>query len=465
MVEVSAANRRRIGLWILLLACIVFTVRGFRGEPTFLWSRDFKPLYSGARCLMHNHNPYDGDALKLEYVQAGGELNDLQPFAAHYALYPPPAFFLVLPFAIFRWHVAHLLFLAVSAGMLSAAALLVANFCRAFSPLLVPILISIFLIGANALMMLAQPAMISIGLCVIGVVLLLQRRHVAVAILCFSFSLVLKPQTGAFVWLCFFVSSRFRAKAITIFAITLLLCIPGTVWVSFTPACAHWVQDLRGNLKNTELPGSLSDPGPGDLLAYNMTTLQTVLSLIHDDKHFYNPVSWGISGVLLLLILAAARKPGLTDEQQLYAIAALTCLSMLPFYHRTYDAKLLLLCFPALAVVLHRAVQSWRRRIEPADGETTWHQALAWSALAAVLCVLLENDRYTYRLNDMMDGPDSQHLLKTIFFLRNFPIILLAEAIMYWALLQFSSGDQKQSNAGQAPPALAASTPKKEIYQ
>ena len=454
MLEISAVNRRRIGLVILVLACIGFTVRGFRSEPTFLWSRDFKPLYSGARCLLHNRNPYDGEALKLEYTQAGGDLNDMQPFAPHYALYPPPAFFLALPFAVFRWHVAHLLFLAVSAGMLSAAALAVAHFCRTLSPLLVPILISVFLIGANALMMLAQPAMIAIGLCVIGVVLLLQHKQTAFAVLCFSLSLVLKPQTGAFVWLFFFVNAKYRAKAVTVFAVTILLCIPGIVWASVTPASAHWVQDLRANLHNTELPGSLSDPGPGDLLAYNMTTLQTVVSLVHDDKHFYNPVSWGICGVLLLLMLAVARKPRLSQEQELYAVAALTCLSMLPFYHRTYDAKLQLLCFPALAVVLHRAVLSWR--------QGKLQQTIGWSALTAALCVLLENDRYTYRLNALMDEPDPQHLIKSILLLRNFPIILLIQAIIYLLLLQFAGS--LETTTGPAP-AIAATLPRKEIFQ
>jgi hypothetical protein len=414
---------------ILVLISIVFAVRGFQSEPKFFWSRDFKPLYAGARCLLHNRNPYDGEALRMEYQQAGGDMRDPTPFQPHYSLYPPPAFVLMMPFALFKWQVAHYLFLGVSAGLLIAASFLVASLCAPMSPIMLPILIGIFLLGANSMMMLAQPSMIAIGLCVIGTVLLLQRRYTALAIISFSLSLALKPHTGAFVWLYFFAHPRYRSKAVSIFAVTVLLCLPGVIWVSVMPASAHWLQELRANLKTFDVPGALSDPGPRDLDAYNMTTLQTILSLVRDDKAFYNPASWGVSGVLLLFILAVVRKPRLSYDQQVFAIAALTCLSMLPFYHRTYDTKLLLLCFPALAVVVHRVAVSWKNR------EGSWSPALLWTGVAAVLCILLENDRYSYKLDSMMHGPDPQHLLKTILLIRNVPVILLIQAIAYLVLL------------------------------
>ena len=437
MMEVSAENRRRIGFLILALACIGFTVRGFASERLFFWSRDFKPLYAGARCLLHHRNPYDADALRLEYTQAGGSLVDLQPFQPHYALYPPPALFVVMPLALLPWEPAHLLFLAASAGLITMASFVVAALCSAFSPLLVPVLISIFLIGANTSMMLAQPALIAIGLCVIGVGLLLQQKHTALAVFCFALSLTLKPQTGSFVWLYFFVVARYRVKAVAIFALVLLLCAPGIVWASVTPASAHWLQDLRANLKITELHGSLSDPGPGDALAYNITTLQTIVSLVRDEKPFYNVVSWSVCGVLLVWMFVLVRRNGLSHEQEFFAIAALTSLSLLPIYHRTYDAKLQLLCFPALAVVLHRAVASWKER-RSSITETTWPSLPGWSVLAIALALLLENDRYSYRLNAMMHAPDPRHLLRSIVLLRNFPLILLTEAVLYLALLQFA---------------------------
>jgi hypothetical protein len=428
MMDASAVSKK-IGWAILYLASLLFAVRGFYSQSHFLQSRDFKPLYAGARCILHHENPYDDEALRREFILAHGDMRDPEPLAPHYLLYPPPALFLVLPFALFQWPVAHLLFLAALAALLVAASFLIADLCMPYSPILLPVLISVFLLGANQLMILAQPAGPAIGLCVLGAVLLLKQKHIGFAVLCFSLSLTIKPHLGALIWLYFAIDRRFRMQAVLIAALTVLLCLPSVLWLSFTPASAHWMHDLQQNLKITELKGALSDPGPGNLKAYYITTLQTVVSLFNDNKAFYTGVTWLICGTLFVLWLIALLRIAPSRERDFFALATMSCLSMLPMYHRAYDTKLLLLCFPALALVFHQARLHWMQR----SGK--WTGFVGWSTMAAVLVVLIENDRYNYRLYAAMSGPDPAHLLKTIVLLRNIPVALLLQAILYLALL------------------------------
>lgn len=437
------ANRRTLGLLILSLASIFFAVRGFHSQAQFLQSRDFKPLYAAGRCILHNKNPYDDDMLRSEYIQAGGDTRDMEPLGPHYLLYPPPALVLVLPFAFFSWPAAHLLFLTACAGLLIAASFLVADLCISDSPILLPVLISIFLLGANQLMILAQPAGPAIGLCVIGAVLLLRQKHDRLAVLCFSMSLILKPHLGAMVWLYFFITRKYRSRALAIAAITVLFCLPVVLWFSVMPVSAHWVHALQINLRGTELKGGLSDPGPGNPRAYFITTLQTVVSLFNDSKPFYSSVTWGICGGLFLLWLGAIRKTSASLDRDVFALATVTCLSMLPIYHRAYDTKLLLLCFPALAAVYRQARATWRPPLSSAmEKPFRWGGSLLWAGIAVVLVILLENDRYNYRLYAMMAAPDPAHLLRTILLLRNVPVTILMLTVLYLVLLWGISGEQ-----------------------
>ena len=451
MAAVSAKNKQRIGALLLLVASLVFVVRGFRSESGFLWSRDFKPLYAGARCLLHNQDPYDVNALRQQYVQGGGDLEDMQPFQPHYSLYPPPGFFLVTPLALLPWPIAHVVFLVISAALMVTASFLVAWLCLADSPILVPALIGVFLIGGNQLMMLAQPAGPAIGLCVIGVVLLLRQRYKWLAIIAFSLSLALKPHTGALVWLYFFLTRRYRASAVKTAAVTVAICMVAVLWVSFMPASIHWVHELRENLKATELHGALSDPGPLDIEAYWITTLQTVFSVIRDNKAFYNTVSWTLSTALLLMWFAAIRRSPQSRERDMFAIACITCLSMLPIYHRAYDTKLLLLCFPAIAIVLREALERWSLATRHAAEQ---RNAILWTILAGMLIVLVENDRYSYRLIATMPRPDPAHLVKSILVLRNVPLILMAESLLYLGLLWNTARLHTDRSAALSEPAV-----------
>ena len=100
--------------------------------------------------------------------------------------------------------------------------------------------------------------------------------------------------------------------------------------------------------------------------------LQAALSLIRDDAHFFNPAAYAICGMLLLIWSAKTLRSRFSLRLAWFAIAAISALTILPVYHRTYDARLLLLTVPACAIL-------WKE-----GGPLGWC-ALALNAAAIVL--------------------------------------------------------------------------------
>lgn len=80
-------------------------------------------------------------------------------------------------------------------------------------------------------------------------------------------------------------------------------------------------------------------------------SLQAAFSVLRDDPHFYNPMSYLVSGALLLVWAIKTVRTRFTQEGAWLALAAVSALSLLPVYHRAYDAKLLLLAIPACAML------------------------------------------------------------------------------------------------------------------
>jgi hypothetical protein len=148
--------------------------------------------------------------------------------------------------------------------------------------------------------------------------------------------------------------------------------------------------------------------------------LQTVASVFHDDPRVYNPITYVVCGTILLawLIVVLRSRPS-RDENAFFAIVSVAALSMLVTYHRSYDAKLLLLSIPACAML-------W------AEGG-----AIAWMALLIgvggviftadlPLAVLMHLTRHLYSPAAGLAGKTAVALLT-----RPAPLILLVTAIFY----------------------------------
>ena len=100
--------------------------------------------------------------------------------------------------------------------------------------------------------------------------------------------------------------------------------------------------------------GQRERPGPDSLTFRSPDTvisLQSTFSLICDEPEFYNLASYLTCGLLLLAGAIRTLQSPFTKQNAWFALASVASLSLLPVYHRAYDAKLLLLTVPACALL------------------------------------------------------------------------------------------------------------------
>jgi hypothetical protein len=209
----------------------------------------------------------------------------------------------------------------------------------------------------------------------------LKGRIVPVGILCLAISLALKPQDAGLVWLYFLMSRGvYRKRALQTLVLTIVLCLPTVLWV--THISPHWPQEMRSNFSAFTVQGGINDPGPASTGAHGIVKvidLQTVVSFFRNDPRVYNFVSYLVCGPLLLVwaITTLLRRP--TLARTWLGLASIAALSMLPVYHRQYDAKLLLLTIPACAMLWAEGGPLGRLALVITTGGVALNADLPWA--------------------------------------------------------------------------------------
>ena len=82
-----------------------------------------------------------------------------------------------------------------------------------------------------------------------------------------------------------------------------------------------------------------------------MVNLQTVFSGFWSDPRIYDAATYLVFGPLLLIWILTILRSRLSITSAWLALAAIAPLTMLPVYHRQYDAKLLMLTVPGCALL------------------------------------------------------------------------------------------------------------------
>jgi hypothetical protein len=348
---------------VALLVCIGLSavysivVRQHAGKITLMC--DFGEIYFGARCALHGQDPYDANALFHEFAVEGGELpsNPARAKMAHSILslefYLPVALLLAVPLAVLPWVIAQNVWMLLIAGSLALAAFLVWDLGAEAAPDIWFLLTCFMLVNCEGLLLDGNAAGISVGLCVVASWCFVRRRHQWAGVLLLALALCFKPHDAGFVWLYFLLAGGlFRKRALQTLAVVAILAIAALLWI--TPTSPHWPQEIHSSLATVTAHGGTFDPGLSGTTnsgAGQIVDLQAVLSIFWDNPAFYNLTTWIVFGVLLLVwaLVTILRRP--TRNSTLYAFAAISALSMLPVYHRTNDARLLLLAIPACAIL------------------------------------------------------------------------------------------------------------------
>ena len=349
----TKSGARRDGLMLLLLGSVVFVLLGLAlesasHEPLV----DFRVMYYPARCLVQHGDPYnEAQVLSLYRAMGGDSPSDsekVRQIATRY-IYLPTAFCFTVPFALLPWGPAHILWLTLTLGGLIFASCLVWSLAADYAPLAAGALVCLFLANSELLIISTNAAGIVVSLCAVAVWCFLRNRYVPAGILCLALALAVKPQDSGLVWLYLLLAGGVvRKRALQTLLVTAVLSLPAILWVSH--AAPGWAQEWQSNVAVLSARGGISDPGPTSLGGHglaNVISLQSALSVLRDDPRFYNPASYLVCAPLLLAWGFVTLRSRFTQAGAWLALAAVAGLTMLPVYHRQYDAKLLLLAIPA----------------------------------------------------------------------------------------------------------------------
>ncbi len=349
-------NLRRNGLvWVLLCAAISILWGISIGRGGNAWI-DFRAIYAGTRCLIHEHNPYNVSDLKSEYLSEDGQRPPDSPYyldvIVHY-INMPTTFVVVAPFAMFSWGPAHILWILVTGCAFVLAILLMWHTGAGYAPQVSTFLACVLALNCASIFAAGNTAGIVVGLCVIAVWCFLENRFVWIGVVCFGLSLAIKPHDAGLIWLYFILAGGAnRKRALASAAITAVIGLTAIVWVWHV--APHWIHDWSLNFAATSARGGINEPGPNAMLGhsiYAVVDLQAAISIFRDDPRFYNLVSYVFCGTLLLVWSIWTLRTRISIPRAWLALAAVTAFTLLITYHRPWDAKLVMLAIPTCCML------------------------------------------------------------------------------------------------------------------
>jgi hypothetical protein len=138
-----------------------------------------------------------------------------------------------------------------------------------------------------------------------------------------------------------------------------------------------------------------------------IANLQTIVSIFRDDAAFENQVVWVAFGCLFIVWAYITVRARAGMEKDLLGVASIAVMSLLPIYHRHYDARLLVLIFPAMALLTTRRGLS-----------------AAVAVLSAVAFIALSHPDRVVAGVELVD-PESLGRVRFLVFYRSLPLLLV----------------------------------------
>jgi hypothetical protein len=432
-VQKPQAAKKKLAVFIMLLfasavamAWGLIVTHGARGIIL-----DYQMADIGARCLLRHCDVYNQRDMTRFYLENGGQrvastsAGDTPHYAAAIQVYPPTAELFFAAFALFPWNIACVLWTGLITLLMPIAAFLMWDVAHTDAPDLPFYLAWFLLVNSGGMLAGGNPAGLAVSLCVISTWCFLHHRFTTLGVLCMAISLAIKPHDSGLIWLyLLLLGTIYRKRALQSVLVVALLALAAIAWVG--TVSPHWIQELNSNLA---VNGS-NDPVGHAAIA--MVNLQTVVAFFRNDPRFYNLVTCAVCAPLILLCLILTLRSDRSRKGIWLGMAAITVLSLLPLYHRPYDAKLLLLTLPACAIL-------WAE-----GGSTRW---LALFFTTAGIIVTSEIPLIILQIAPAREGSGFANRSLALLTTRPAPLILLPEALFYlWIFVRHNSNQRISSS-------------------
>lgn len=358
--DTSESNSRIARDWrsLLCLALILaagaeFVVRGpIRAVQNSTQFNDFLSPYIQADAWTRGLDPYSPQTLLRLWPPQASHLQFVPREVADGSIiakrgiptaYPITSLVLVAPLSWLPWNLAYGLWFAINLalfGLMLSVLVELAGF--SYRNIRGGLLIAFILALApfHTGFVTGNVALAAVELGVIAIWAARQRHDIATAAL-LALSAGLKPQIGLCFLLYYLVRRRWRIFASAV-ALLALLAAVGLLRleISHTPWIGNYVNDNHVLLES----GILANFTPVNPMRFGLLNLQVILYSMVGSVGLANHVAELIGVIVLAIWLVLVwRRTSRQDELELLDLSAIAVMSLLPVYHRFYDAALLVL--------------------------------------------------------------------------------------------------------------------------
>lgn len=339
-------------LILLLLAGTEFIARGpVRAVRTATQFNDFLSPYIQANALVHGLDPYSPQVLLQLWPEQAIHFMFLPKEVANGTLvanrgfptaYPITALVLIAPFSLLSWKIAYAIWLTLNLvlfGVMLRALVALTGFSYHEPRTLLMIAAILALAPFHTAIVTANVTLVTVELSIIGIWTARQHHDIATAFL-LAVATGLKPQIGLCFLLYHLLHRRWRVGGIAL-ALLAGMAALGLLRLEagHTPWLSNYLSDNR-ILLETGVLGNFTTINP---TRFGLINLQVALYPLFNSVRLTNGVAMAVGGILLIVWLVSMGRSEHRDDRELLELSAIAVISLLPVYHRFYDATLLAL--------------------------------------------------------------------------------------------------------------------------
>ena len=398
----------QLGWLLIVAACCIFCILVLRGRHKYVeLCRDFIPIYTGSRCVLHGCSPYDPGALYHEFVSAGGTGFNPRLWTNGVSVYPPTTFIVALPLAPLAVKTMGSIWMSIVLLGVCGTALLMADLAADYAVLAAAVPIAVLLCSITIVGELGQPAAIEVGILGVSLWAAVKQKWPLATGALLTIGFVFKPQLAVALALWMFLQPGYKRRVVLRASAAAVVIICATlILFSARPATRSWFPQLMSSIATVQQPHHYDANGvetklfnsnfigPENPDSESMTDVQVVAAVW--SLRWANAISAAVFFILISIWGWAWRRAPKTYDAALIALGSLCPLTLLPIYHRQYDAVLLLLSMPAVSIL-------WRY------GKLWGLYAITVASLAAILV----SDRYMNFIDERVHTK-SQFVLATV---------------------------------------------------
>jgi hypothetical protein len=352
--QASKNSARRTLGWALVLCLLVLASTEFmlRGPVRFARARDFNDFispYIQTRLLLTGMDPYGPtnlvafwptDAVPFAFLKRDLADGSLVLKRGIPTAYPLTSWVVLAPIAWLPWHVAYRIWLVVTVlafGLAAWSLITLLGFRWHEMRTYLFLALALALAPVHTGLAAGSIVIVVVGLCAIAVLAADREWNITSGVL-IGIAVALKPQIGL-PFLAYYLIRRRWSIATT--AVALLAVLASIAIFQLMESHTPWIESYRYNSRTLFAHGSLGDFTESNPIRFSLVNLQVLLYTFLPDRAWANSLAILTVGLLgLLWLLLAGRCADTRNE--LLALGALTVLSLLPVYHRLYDATLLI---------------------------------------------------------------------------------------------------------------------------